>query len=131
LTLPIFIEPLDSLLCALMARWLPAVAYMALIFYSSSQSNPAPLLTRNIWDKLLHGGGYAVLASLYLWALTGSRRRWRTIAIAAVVLTSVYAASDEVHQIFTPGRMPEVADWIADTIGGALAVACWSLLAKR
>ena len=104
---------------------------MALIFYSSSQSNPAPLLTRNIWDKLLHGGGYAVLASLYLWALTGSRRRWRTIAIAAVVLTSVYAASDEVHQIFTPGRMPEVADWIADTIGGALAVACWSLLAKR
>ena len=114
-----------------LARWFPAFAYMALIFYSSSQSDPAPILTRNIWDKLLHGGGYAVLASCYVWALTGSARRWRTIAIAAIVLTSIYAASDEVHQVFTPGRVPDVVDWLADTIGGALAVACWSMLTRR
>jgi VanZ family protein len=114
-------------------RWAPALVYMALIFYSSSQPDPAPVVTRNVWDKLLHGAGYGALALLYVWALAGTRWRWRVIAAAAIVLTSAYAATDEVHQIFTPGRVPEVADWIADTIGGCVAVAigsAWRSLSK-
>ena len=104
---------------------------MALIFYSSSLTNPAPVLTEYVWDKLLHGAGYGVLALLYVFALAGERRPWRSIAIIAIVLTSSYAATDEFHQTFTPGRMPAVADWAADTIGGAVAVAICSMVVKR
>lgn len=111
--------------------WLPAIAYMALIFYSSSQPEPAPVLTRNVWDKLLHGGGYAVLALAYLWALRRERWTWAQIAITAVVLTSIYAATDEFHQRFTPGRLSDVGDWFADTVGGAIAVALASAVKGR
>jgi VanZ family protein len=99
---------------------------MALIFYSSSQPDPAPVVTRNVSDKLLHGVGYGALALLYLWALAGTQRRWLVMAAAALVLTSAYAATDEIHQIFTPGRVPDIADWVADTIGGFVAVAIGS-----
>jgi VanZ family protein len=107
-------------------RWAPAFVFMALIFYSSSQPDPAAVVTRNVWDKLLHGAGYGLLALLYVWALAGRQRHWRVIAAAAIALTSAYAATDEVHQIFTPGRVPDVADWIADTVGGCVAVAICS-----
>src|SRR5215831_10025855 len=72
------------------ARWIPAVLYMALIFYASSQSDPAPVLTQNVWDKLLHAGGFAVLAALYVWALDGERHGPRQVALMAIVLTSLY-----------------------------------------
>ena len=104
-------------------RWIPAILYMVLIFYSSSQSDPAPPLTRNVWDKALHAGGYAVLALLYVWALAGEALTWTAIALTAIGLTSAYAASDEFHQVFTPGRIPDVRDWFADTLGAVLAVA--------
>lgn len=91
---------------------------MALIFYSSSQSNPAPELTGLVWDKLLHAGGYALLAILYARALRGENLAVRVAAVGAVLLTCLYAASDEFHQSFTPMRTMDIRDWIADSIGG-------------
>ena len=29
----------------------------------------------------------------------------------------LYGLSDEWHQMYVPGRMPDVADWIADVVG--------------
>ena len=40
-------------------------------------------------------------------------------------MTSLYGASDEWHQYFVPGRSCEFGDWIADTAGGALAIALY------
>ena len=77
---------------------------MAVIFYSSSQSNPAPQLTGLVWDKLLHAGGYALLAFLYARALSGEGVALKATIVGAVVLTSLYGASDEIHQSFTPMR---------------------------
>jgi VanZ family protein len=37
-----------------------------------------------------------------------------------MVFCSLYGASDEWHQSFVPGRMVEVADWLADSIGGVI-----------
>lgn len=50
---------------------------------------------------------------------------WKLVALATV-LSSVYGASDEFHQIFTPGRSCDPADWLVDTIAaliGSLIVA--------
>src|SRR5262249_38217578 len=96
----------------------PAIAWMALIFYLSSQSDPAPAVTSLIWDKGLHGGGYAVLGLLFARAWRAEGKSVWTAAVLAAVCASLYGASDEVHQIFTPMRQADVRDWVADTAGG-------------
>ena len=112
--------------------WGPPILYMALIFHFSSQSNPLPILTENIWDKLLHSSEYAGLAFLLARAFLGERVRVLPAIVLAVVLTSVYGASDEYHQSFVPLRDSDVHDWIADTIGGSIgALGCAGIYASQ
>ena len=47
-----------------MILWGPVVAYMAVIFYVSSQTDIAPIATNLVSDKILHALEYAVLAVL-------------------------------------------------------------------
>jgi VanZ family protein len=107
--------------------WLPALLYMALIFYSSSQPDPAPALTGVVWDKLLHSGGYAVLGCLFGLALRGEGLPLARTVLLAAALTSAYAASDEWHQAFTPHRLSDIEDWLADSIGGAAGAAGFAI----
>jgi VanZ family protein len=109
--------------------WLPPLAYMAIIFYFSSEPNPAPGLTDLVWDKALHTGEYTGLGLLLARAFLGERFSFvRALALAAI-LTSAYGASDEFHQLFTPGRECDVLDWTADTVGAALGVSAFGLAA--
>lgn len=66
------------------------------------------------WDKLYHAGNFGVLAGL-LYLASGR-------VGLAVALASIYGAVDELHQAFVPGRSADAADWLADTLGAALAV---------
>ena len=43
---------------------------------------------------------------------------------------ALYGLMDEVHQAFTPGRIADPLDWLADVVG-ALAVAALVLLWHR
>jgi VanZ family protein len=50
----------------------------------------------------------------------------RTAAVA-IAITATYAATDEIHQMFVPGRSAEVADLIFDTLGACVGTsACWA-----
>lgn len=71
--------------------------------------------------KGAHMAEYAVLALFNLRALriSGSRRP----ALAALVLSAAYAATDEYHQRFVVGRGPSPLDVIIDTAGASLALA--------
>jgi hypothetical protein len=108
--------------------WAPPVAYMAFIFYLSAQSDPLPLLTANIWDKALHFVEYGGLGVLLCRAIDGEGLPLTPAVLLALAATSVYGASDEWHQFFTPGRSADVHDWLADTIGGALGVAVYAVI---
>ncbi len=47
----------------------------------------------------------------------------------ACALSSVYGVTDEFHQIFTPGRSCDPADWAVDTIAAAIgAIVCYLIL---
>lgn len=108
---------------------------MALIFYLSSQTIDE-LQERGLrialQDKLQHLIAYALLALLLAQALAGRWLRFPTTgqAIVAVLIASLYGASDEFHQSFVPTRHPEFGDWIADTAGALLALLGWALLRR-
>ena len=97
--------------------WGPPVLYSLLIFYLSSIST-VPQLPQNS-DKVLHFTEYFVFATL-LWRAFGRGTFWffkRSYAILTLCIGALYAASDEVHQLFVPGRTASVYDWIADVAG--------------
>jgi VanZ family protein len=73
-------------------------------------------------DKLGHFLVFGLLASLVVRS-PGARRAW---PFCAVLLVSAFGILDEFRQSFTPGRMVEFADWLADTLGAALAVALYA-----
>jgi VanZ family protein len=101
-------------------RWLPAVAWMAVIFWFSSQPDlprPASDLLNLILRKTAHFTVFGVLALFYLWGLGTGRLRW-----LAFVLTVLYAMSDEYHQSWTPLRQPAWTDVVIDTAGGGCAL---------
>jgi VanZ family protein len=107
--------------------WLPPVAYMAVIFYVSAQSDPLPVVTAHVWDKLLHALEYAALGTLFARALFGEGLGLAATFIVAALLGAAYGASDEYHQLLVPMRDPDVQDWIVDVIGAALGAAGYSL----
>ena len=107
------------------ARWFPPILYMAVIFYVSAQSNPMPELTARVSDKLLHLAEYAVLGVLWVRALAGDGVALRAAVVVSVVLTSAYGATDEYHQSMVPGRHPDIADWIIDTLGASIGAAAY------
>lgn len=105
-------------------RWLPAGAWMGLIFWLSSQQHlpgPPDPLWRFVFMKTAHFGAYGTLALLYLYALGSdiAQRRW------AFVFTLLYAVSDEWHQAFTPGRTPAARDVGIDMAGALVALSYW------
>lgn len=76
-------------------------------------------------DKVAHTTMYGIFA----WLATRSLlRTGRPVRYTLLVLVGIaaFAALDEWHQQFIPGRSMELFDWVADTSGaavGALAAA--------
>jgi VanZ family protein len=111
-------------------RWALVLAWMALIFFLSAQPDlPRP---DSDWLDLLVSSGahfffYAVLALLLNWAL-GNGVVGLTLAFGLALL---YGVSDEFHQSFVPGRVPDLLDLVSDGLGAALALAAWWVLRHR
>lgn len=130
--------------------WLPVLVWMALIFSASADTNSyrhsstlfEPLLRwlfpqmpqtqietlHHLFRKCGHLTEYAVLALLLWRALhrpqKNSPRAWRwDEAGLAFALVFLYAASDELHQVFVPARTALVSDVFIDASGGATALA--------
>lgn len=99
-----------------LSLWLPVVAWAGLIFVLSSIPDLGTGL--GTWDLVLrkaaHAAEYAVLGFLLLRALGRET--------AALVVGIAYAASDELHQHFVPGRQASVLDVLVDSVGVAAGV---------
>ncbi|WP_251213172.1 VanZ family protein [Adlercreutzia murintestinalis] len=102
----------------------------------------------DVVSSLAHFCEYAVLGALLANAvrLQGERaqlkdrrerlegqgaRRTVVVVVGAVVIASVYGATDEIHQLFVPDRMCDAADWLVDTVGAALGAVVAALLSRR
>ncbi|MBI3046680.1 MAG: VanZ family protein [Acidobacteria bacterium] len=99
---------------------------MAAIFYVSSLPQPP---TPPGSDKPWHAVAYFGLAVVVVRAVIGGlpRRLCLRTAGVAIAIAVAYAASDEFHQTFVPGRSADLNDLIADTVGVfAGTAACWA-----
>ena len=109
----------------LLGRWLPPLCWMGVIFAFSSRPDlphaPGPWLDL-LLKKSAHAFAFAVLAWLYLRALRGDAPAAPRLYLLSLLLTVVYAVSDEFHQSFVPGRHPAVTDVLIDTGGAMLAL---------
>jgi len=117
------------------ARWLAPLVWMAVIFALSAQ--PAEELDgmlpvfRKFFPGMAgfdwgHYVAYFILALTFEFAI-GARSRRPLVKLAVVIACAVYGVTDEFHQSFVPGRMPDWLDLRNDAIGAAAGV-CFTAL---
>lgn len=103
-------------------KCLPAMLMMLAIFvFSATPSyNVQPNVLRHIVSKAGHVIGYTMLTLSY-WRAFGFSKRSSWLAWLFALL---YAATDEYHQSFVPGRHPAAFDVLVYDNAGAL-IAFW------
>ena len=104
--------------------WSPALLWAGMIFVLSSMSFPPGPDMFPAQDKAVHAGIFGVLAGCLFMGFRIERRFgfWKA-ALLALLLTSLYGASDEFHQSFVPNRQVDALDWAADRFGAIAFVA--------
>ncbi|MDE5414019.1 VanZ family protein [Alkalihalobacterium chitinilyticum] len=136
--------------------WTAVIAWMALIFYLSHQ--PATVsseLSSEVTEVIIeiietvapntqfefgnlnhlvrknaHFFAYLVLGLLTINALRRSGSTgYRSIGVALVICI-LYAITDEVHQLFIPGRSGEVRDVLIDTAGASVGIGLYWLFSR-
>ena len=127
----------------LLFLWVPALLWMAVIYYFSSL---------NTWTavdgppgfkalrKSAHIIEYSVLAILIghaLWSTWLSKGNSPTRALmgrvwqAGLVLTTLYAVTDEWHQSFVPRREFHLTDILIDGLSATAALGIWYIMRAR
>lgn len=127
--------------------FIPVILWMCFIFYmsqqtgsdSSSMSNsvleivirfipiPEDILTMLI-RKSAHMFEYFVLFILLFIAYYKSQSKYRYLT--SYIITVLYACSDEIHQLFIPGRQAAIFDVMIDSFGALIGLLFVYLLLK-
>lgn len=139
----------------LLRYWGPAFVWAGVISYASTSaftSNKtrghiipflhwlfpnAAMETLELIHHLIRKGGhvfeYAIFALLVLHGFRAGRREWRWRWMAYTTLAvACYAALDEYHQSFVPGRGASAWDSLLDTSAGVAALAiAWAIISWR
>lgn len=150
-------HPRVSKLEKFLVYWLPPLGWMGLIFSASADTQSFrrssglfyplihwlfPALSADtiegihyVFRKCGHLTEFAILALLFWRAIRqpkrGDSRPWRwDEAGLALALVFLYAASDELHQVFVPQRTGMVSDIFVDSVGGAIGLLLLLLFGK-
>src|SRR5699024_4047535 len=133
--------------------WIPALGWMILIFYLSHQpatssselSAGITAFIINMIEKMIpfieveissfhtfirkcaHFLAYLILGILVAYAIH-VKRFYRFVF--ALIICVLYAISDEVHQLFIPGRSGEVGDVLIDSVGSFSGIVIFVLFDK-
>lgn len=102
----------------------PPLVWAAIIFVESSIPGHAFPRTPIGSDKLVHVAMFFVLAWLLHRAFTHqpSELVSKMSLYLTQVVTMLYGFSDELHQLFVPGRTADMYDVTADAMGGFLFI---------
>ncbi|MGI5097280.1 VanZ family protein [Treponema socranskii] len=99
---------------------------VALSIFMLSSRSKLPLPDSTLFpgmDKVLHAFAFGCFAFSFSYWL--GRDMWKSKPAVCVLIVCIaaacYGASDEIHQMFVPGRDASVYDWIADCTGALAA----------
>ena len=84
---------------------------------------------QNIVRKGAHITEYAILGFLGLGACLSTFKRknfWISLGICVL-----YAASDEIHQLFVPGRAGRISDVLIDSVGALIGIIIYIILSDK
>ena len=88
--------------------------------------------------KAAHMTEYAVLGIYAFLCLIGYEQKKKIIYPASLLIAVLYATSDEIHQLYVPGRAGRFSDVCIDMSGAALGLLLvfvlqkiWEMIAKR
>lgn len=101
---------------------LPILLWAGLIFYLSSISN-LRVEALGFWDLVLRKFAHAIEFAILCFLLTRAlklRLSWKKSIIISVIISILYAISDEIHQYFVPGRIGSPWDVVIDAWGVVL-----------
>lgn len=137
--------------------WIAVILWMTMIFYLSSQvaeqsnqlstgltgiiikivekmipnANFDIAIFNHIIRKNAHFFVYLVLGILVINALGESGLHGYKCIILALLICVLYAISDEVHQLFVPGRGGQVRDVIIDSAGASVGIGLYLIIKKK
>ena len=114
-----------------MGRWTPVVVWAAVILVSTSLPAAAVPGGPPGLDKAGHFLVYGVLGLLAIRAAIAEGAPPMKAIALTVAAVSVFAAVDEWHQRFVPGRFPDVADWAADVAGATAGIGTMAIFTLR
>ena len=111
-------------------RFIPAVVWMAFIYYSSSQTGDDVGSMMQIIQAVfpfiedlnfMHFVTYFILAACFDFAFNDYSRKSK-YKVLIVLLCVLYGITDEIHQSFVGGRTPDIVDIRNDGIGALIFV---------
>jgi len=131
-------------------NWLGVFLWMSLIFYMSSRPGEDsanmssnflvvfevlfPFMEEDILHlmvrKLAHVGVYMVLFLLLVNALKQHISERKYMYTYAVFIGLLYAITDEIHQVFVPGRSGNVLDVLIDSMGLGIGLLLFELFVQ-
>ncbi len=98
---------------------------------SSSNANRIAFDYFNVIRKSAHFLEYFMLGILVINIISCYKVTNYKWIIASILLCMLYSVSDEVHQMYVPGRSCEVRDVIIDTIGSSTGIMFYYLISKK
>lgn len=137
-----------------LTQWIPAAAWMVVIFIASSDllsaEHTSPVvggILRWIWPnispagiaaaqlavrKAAHLAEYAILAVLLARGICRSGVPWRwRCSVIVIIAAGSYAALDELHQFFVSSRTGSIVDVMIDTAGACIGAAAYRSFVRR
>ena len=104
-------------------RWVITGLWMLLIFIGSSIPSREFPSGPEYASVVIHFVEFFLLCSLLIWSINAGFNRpvILLVFIASLSLTLLYAATDEIHQLFVPGRVSDLMDFLVDSAGAVTA----------
>lgn len=106
----------------------PIIEIIELITGYEKNSNEIELITDECFylvRKLAHFLEYFILGLLLILALKSDIPNKEVLYYSAIIICIIYAASDEVHQLFVEGRNGNIKDVIIDSCGSISSITCY------
>ena len=104
---------------------LPAVIIAVVLFWLSSLTKLPNIDLGFKWsDKAEHLIAYFGYGLTLVLAVFGNKKdiKFRNGILKVLIIGGLFGASDEIHQLFVPGRDCDFFDWVADISGISLSL---------